>query len=76
MNPVQVLDELFQKMQIGESLTASQFATSYYNHTDDLITFTDDTYMCYVMSTNNFYNGKLHTYRREHQFVAEKVENI
>ena len=74
MNPVQVLDELLQEMQIGDSINAPQFASQYYKHTGEVITFYDDTFMCYVMSTNHFTSGKLHLFRRDNKFVAEKVE--
>lgn len=72
MNAVQYIDEQLSKLEIGETYNVRNFTNGYMEKFSHAYTLTDDTFLCYLESTDSYVNGDVCIYRNGNLTVAEK----
>ena len=72
VNPVEYLDGMMKKMKKGDQLNVTIFLREYANNVNEALTITDDTFLCYVCSTNTYINGDICIWRSASYTIVEK----
>lgn len=72
MNVVEYLNNQLDKLNVGEVFNVRNLTNGYMEEYSHALTLTDDTFICYIGSTDSYINGDVCMYRKGNLTIVEK----